>query len=241
MGFDVQSYTGLIGLVGVLLYIGSYAAMQFGLIRGQTYIYAGLNALAAGCVLFSLVDHFNLSSAIIQLFWIAISLAGILRLLWLSYSIRFNDDEKTFLQSKFPSLSPGLSRKLLDSGFWVEAEPGKVLTLEGEPVSELIYLAEGEATVSLGEHQIGTCADDTLIGEITCLKGEPASASVTVSKTSRYFCIGVLKLRDLVSRYPELRIALEQSFGSETSKKLIAANEKQRHLATQVIYENRSG
>jgi hypothetical protein len=54
-----------VGALGVVLYIGSYAAMQLGFVRGQSYIYAILNA-AAACVLMSLSDQFNLSAAAIQ-------------------------------------------------------------------------------------------------------------------------------------------------------------------------------
>ena len=90
MGLSLASASDFVGLVGVLLYIGAYAAMQFGFLRGQTYAYAALNALAAGCVLLSLQEQFNLSSAIIQMFWILISLAGMLRLFSLSHRIRFS-------------------------------------------------------------------------------------------------------------------------------------------------------
>ena len=58
-------WSDILGLVGVFLYIGSYFGLQAGFIKGQGYLYAGLNASAATCVLLSLVQSFNLSSAII--------------------------------------------------------------------------------------------------------------------------------------------------------------------------------
>lgn len=69
------------GLIGVALYLGSYAALQFHLIDCKGILYPILNFLAASCVLISLFESFNMSSAIIQISWITISSIGILRLL----------------------------------------------------------------------------------------------------------------------------------------------------------------
>lgn len=53
------------GFVGLAAYLGSYAALQLGFLNGQGYPYALLNTLAAACVLLSLIEAFNLSSALI--------------------------------------------------------------------------------------------------------------------------------------------------------------------------------
>lgn len=223
----------LVGVAGVLLYLGSYAALQLGFLHGQTYTYAGLNAAAAGCVLLSLASSFNLPSALIQISWIAISLAGILRLYvagLLAARVRFSDDERVFLDSKLPTLSRQEARRLLDAGYWIDGLPGTVLTQEGEPVGELIYLARGEAAVRLDGHVIGYCHDDMFIGELTCMSGGPATATVTIAAPSRYFCIGAASLRQLAPPGSALRHALEDSFASDTRQKLVMAG---RHFQRQ--------
>ena len=68
------------GLVGVAFYLGSYAALQFGLIDGKRMIYPALNFIAASCVLVSLFENFNMPSLLIQISWITISLYGISRI-----------------------------------------------------------------------------------------------------------------------------------------------------------------
>lgn len=40
-----------IGILGVSLYLGSYAALQTGFLRGQGYLYPAINMAAASCVL----------------------------------------------------------------------------------------------------------------------------------------------------------------------------------------------
>lgn len=71
----------VVGLFGVLFYIGSYGALQLGRINGHSLLYSGLNATAAILVLISLYKDFNLASVLIQITWISVSLAGATRLM----------------------------------------------------------------------------------------------------------------------------------------------------------------
>ncbi len=79
------------GIAGVVLYVGSYFALQAGLIKGQGYLYASVNTAAAALVLLSLVDAFNLSSAIIQAVWIVIGVGGMSRYYLQTSKLRFTD------------------------------------------------------------------------------------------------------------------------------------------------------
>jgi predicted membrane protein len=69
------------GLLGVLIYVCSYSALQFDKLDGNSLQYCLLNGSAATLVLISLVHDFNLASAIIQVVWISVSLFGLLRFL----------------------------------------------------------------------------------------------------------------------------------------------------------------
>lgn len=66
------------GLFGFFFYMASFAALQFRILDGQGMTYSFLNVLAASLVLVSLIAEFNLASALIQVSWIVIGLAGIL-------------------------------------------------------------------------------------------------------------------------------------------------------------------
>ena len=70
----------LIGFAGVVLYLGSYFLLQTGIIRSASYAYCFSNMTAASLVMISLTHDFNLASALIQIFWIAISAMGLIRL-----------------------------------------------------------------------------------------------------------------------------------------------------------------
>ena len=66
------------GLLGFFFYMASFAALQFRILDGQGMTYSFLNVLAASLVLVSLTAEFNLASALIQVSWIVIGIAGIL-------------------------------------------------------------------------------------------------------------------------------------------------------------------
>ena len=65
------------GMIGVVLYVGSYSALQFGKLDGNSIVYSLLNGCAASMVLISLFYDFNLASAVIQVVWISVSLFGV--------------------------------------------------------------------------------------------------------------------------------------------------------------------
>ena len=67
----------IIGLAGVAGYVGAYALLQLGALDGNGITYALANVVAAGLVLISLINDFNLASAVTQVLWIAIGTVGL--------------------------------------------------------------------------------------------------------------------------------------------------------------------
>ncbi len=69
----------LIGLGGALLYSVSYLLAAYDLLPSQSPMYYTSKLVAAAMVLISLSQNFNLASAVIQVFFITVSLIGIYR------------------------------------------------------------------------------------------------------------------------------------------------------------------
>lgn len=67
------------GLSGALLYSVGYLLSAYDKLPSQSPIYYLTKLSAAGLVLISLMQDFNLAAAIIQVFFIAVSLIGIIR------------------------------------------------------------------------------------------------------------------------------------------------------------------
>ena len=66
-----------IGVLGFSLYVINYALLTVHRITSQSKAYFMMNLIAATLVLISLSHAFNLASALIQVFWIAISLLAV--------------------------------------------------------------------------------------------------------------------------------------------------------------------
>lgn len=71
--------TDLIGVVGVTLIVAAYFFLQAERWNSKSPPYLAFNIVGSSLVLVSLWFDFNLSAAIIQAFWIAISLMGLVR------------------------------------------------------------------------------------------------------------------------------------------------------------------
>lgn len=225
----------IFGFIGVALYLGSYAALQFGLISGNRYPYAVMNLLAAISVLISLVGSFNLWSAIIQISWIVISVIGLTRLYLLWRNTRFNAEEQALLNHKLPELSAQSARRFLDIGTWSDAPAGQVLATEGEVIGRLYYIARGSASAEVGGRNVGKIGGGEFLGEVTCFNGNPASASVITAEPVRLFEADAARLRSLARTEPELGLCLQQCLMRETSAKLVAANTRLSAGATAAI------
>lgn len=213
-----------VGLLGVVLYLAAYAALQLGFLRARGYAYPSLNLLAAACTLVGLVGAFNLSSALIQIAWIVISIAGIVRLYWIKRPRQFAAHELMLKDGKFAGLEPAQFRQFLDAGQWHDGKQGDVLTVEGEPVDALSYLLDVHARVTYRGAEVALCAPGSLVGEGGALAGEDATATVTLSGDGRYFSIDGAKLAALARRNAEIGVYLRRLFSDDLRGKLRESN-----------------
>ncbi len=138
--------------------------------------------------------------------------------------LRFSDEEQGFVDHNFPGLSRKWKRRLLDSGVWSDAEPGRQLTHQGEPVSHLIFLIAGEVEITSNGKRVGACREGDFIGEMTALSGAPASGTATVTEHARFWSIPTSKLRELVANHLEVEQSVQSCFRRNLLEKLVEAN-----------------
>ena len=155
---------------------------------------------------------------------LAASLAMLVRRFWENRTVRFTAEEQAMLDRLFAELPRSRARHLIDQGLWLSGKAGDVLTREGEKVDHLYYLAEGEARVVSMGSQVGTCRRGDLIGEITVLSGEKASATVTLDTPARFWCAPADDLRPYVEAHDDIRRAIEHGFATVLKAKLRASN-----------------
>jgi multidrug transporter EmrE-like cation transporter len=80
---EISSYSwhDFVGNVGVAFIVGTYFLLQVERMRSGSVAYSLLNAVGAILILVSLVFDFNLSSMVIEIFWLGISAFGVLKAL----------------------------------------------------------------------------------------------------------------------------------------------------------------
>ncbi|MEW9921004.1 hypothetical protein AB2B41_15435 [Marimonas sp. MJW-29] len=71
------SVAELVGVLGFFLYVSAYTLLTLRVITPATVTYFILNLTASSCVLIGLSASFNLAAALIQSFWVVMSLIGI--------------------------------------------------------------------------------------------------------------------------------------------------------------------
>lgn len=76
--FDTDTYS-IIGLIGMIMIVMAYYLNLMGQLHTTQIRYSLMNFLGALLLLLSLCFHFNLGSFMIEIFWVAISLVGVLR------------------------------------------------------------------------------------------------------------------------------------------------------------------
>ena len=76
----MQSQLFLIfGLAGSAIAVTAYLLNQTGRLASSDWRFPAVNLVGAGAILLSLTDAWNLPAAVIEFFWAAISLYGLIR------------------------------------------------------------------------------------------------------------------------------------------------------------------
>ncbi|MFD1341374.1 Crp/Fnr family transcriptional regulator [Litorisediminicola beolgyonensis] len=210
------------------------------LISGTGFLYPLLNLVAAGCVLIDLQRHFNLSSFLIQVSWIAISLAGLARVSYQCRRISLTSEEESFAASKLPTAPRYLVRRLLDAGRWVDLPEGWVLARRGLPFDNLVYVVRGSVACGLEGEPRYVYGADRYLGELTVLSGEPASATCVTASPCRCLLVDADRLRKLAAMDERLRVALEASFFEDVYRKMIEADDTVSTLICELAEARRS-
>lgn len=73
-----MDWYNIIGNVGVIFIVFAYLLLQLKKIKSENILYSVMNAVGAIFILISLVYEFNLSAILVEIFWIIISIYGII-------------------------------------------------------------------------------------------------------------------------------------------------------------------
>jgi CRP-like cAMP-binding protein len=191
---------------------------------------ARMRPLIAMAALVGLIHAAAVAGNAIAGFWWGVLLAATLLVIGRraaeNAKVRFTDEEEAMLRGVFSALPRSRARHLLDQGLWLSGAAGDILTREDQPVTHLYYLAAGEAHVVSHGRQVGSCRAGDLVGEVTFLSGDQASATVTLAGPARFWCAPANVLKPYMQTHEDVRAALEQGFARSLKAKLRQSNER---------------
>lgn len=98
--FSQYSLAEIAGVGGFLLYVFNYSMLSLRRISGDCIGYYVLNVCAASLVLIGLTASFNLASAMIQVFWVAMSTIGIVLRLYRARRLHYTELTRTDFDSE---------------------------------------------------------------------------------------------------------------------------------------------
>jgi len=137
---------------------------------------------------------------------------------------RFTADERAFYDTAVPTLEAADARKLIAAGRWETAEPGTVLTREGENAPVLAFIVSGDIDISINGKKVGDCGAGSFVGEISVSSNMPASATATIRTTARYLSFDRAFVVHTLEKHGEIGNALELAFRHGLRDKLLRTN-----------------
>lgn len=75
----MEQWSDLVGIGGVILTLVAYYLLSINRLLSTSFIYVWFNLLGSMMLMFSLLFHWNLASALIEIAWITISAIGLYR------------------------------------------------------------------------------------------------------------------------------------------------------------------
>lgn len=74
-----MDFIDFIGVSGTVLIVVSYFLLQLERVNANGFVYPFVNFIGSSLLIVSLIYNFNLASFIIEVFWILISLYGVIK------------------------------------------------------------------------------------------------------------------------------------------------------------------
>jgi CRP-like cAMP-binding protein len=124
------------------------------------------------------------------------------------------------LRSRVYSIRPREFVSLSLVGEWKNAEPGKQIVAEGEPVSSVCIAITGSAEVRKQGERIGTLRPGHIIGNALALTGDPSPVEMTFTEPARYMSWSLPNLRRFMEKRPDLRVTLQSLVSRDLARKL---------------------
>ena len=157
--------------------------------------------------------------------FVAVNLGQLALMWWENRERSWLPHEREFLATFDPTLPPGTARTLLGSGVWHEVPTDAVLTVQGQPVDTLLYIASGVVRIDSGGRAVAHCGPGDFLGEMTWQSRAPATGTAVSEGPVMYLRFDRARLQAAMKKRPLLKFALQSSFNRNLIDKLARSNE----------------
>lgn len=222
---DIQiTAAELIGLVGVALYFASFTLLQMGKLRGGTVSYTLMNLGASSCVLISLYAAFNVSTLLIQVFWIVVSVLTLIRLWQISQARLGSEFDRRWADIVLPDMPRDDAVALLSVGQHENTRDGLTLLRQGAAVRAMYLLTEGDAEVIVDGTVVQRLKPGALVGEFGVMTSAPATATVRLRGEGSLYRFDAATLQARTHRDVVLADIVNRVIQSSTIEKIMQKN-----------------
>jgi hypothetical protein len=152
---------------------------------------------------------------------VLINVGQLVLIWWDNRHSRLSEDEQYLARSVLQGESRATAVRLIRSGEWRDIEPGTELTVEGEKVRNLMFVADGAARIVKGDKVVAICSRGDFLGEMSFISGASATATAIADKPMRIISFDHGKLTALMDRDPRVRRAIEGGFNRDLMGKLV--------------------
>jgi hypothetical protein len=159
--------------------------------------------------------YWNLVFTAVNIYWIG-------RLLLERRPLILSAAEQRLCELVFRTMTPREMIKLLKLGTWECAKAGECFVERDEPLNRLMVIYSGRACAEVDGRNVTELQPGHFIGSISYVTEEMAPANVVALETTRYVSWPKAKLKDCMSKNPDLHSALTSTLAVDLTKWLQA-------------------
>lgn len=175
---------------------------------------------------------FDPVSVLWETIFVLVNLGQLLAIWYYERHHRFRGDELHFAENMPRGIERRSVRRLLSLATRRTVDIGETVTVEGQPVTDLTYIAAGLVQIERDGKIIAVCGPGDFIGEMSYLTGAAASATARAIKPARCLAFNQEKLHRGAAADANVRKALEARLNHNLVGKLIRTSGGGSELVT---------
>ena len=159
--------------------------------------------------------YWNLVFTALNIYWIC-------RLLLERRPVKLSPEEQRLCELVFRTMTPREMIRILKLASWHTADAGACFVERGKPIDRLMVIFSGKACVEVDGKNVTELQPGRFIGGISCVTEETAPANIVSLEPTRYVSWPKSKLRDFMTKNPDLHSALKTTLAIDLTKWLQA-------------------